>query len=50
MNSQVQRKQIITLALSILLVIGSYLIPLPLSTTTQKTVSSSQPVVGERLQ
>jgi hypothetical protein len=49
MNSQVQRKQIITLALSILLAIGSYWIPLPESTPTQKTVSSSQPVVGERL-
>ncbi len=34
MNFQVQRKQMITLALSLLLAIWSYWIPLPLSTKT----------------
>jgi len=54
MNSQVQRKQIITLVLSMLLAIGSYWIPLPDSAPTQETVSSYQPVMeeglGERVQ
>jgi hypothetical protein len=49
MDFQIQRKQFITLVLSILLAMGSYWIPLPLSTPTQETVSSYQPV-GERIQ
>ena len=49
MNSQIRCKQIITLVLSILLASGTYWIPLPVSTPTQKTVYFSQPVVGEEL-
>jgi len=49
MDFQVQCKQFITLVLSILLAIGSYWIPLPLSTPMQETVSSYQPVVEEGL-
>lgn len=53
MDFQIQRKQFITLVLSILLAMGSYWIPLPLSTPTQETVSSYQPVgegLGGRIQ
>jgi hypothetical protein len=53
MDFQIQRKQFITLVLSILLAMGSYWIPLPFSTPTQETVSSYQPVgerLGERIQ
>ena len=49
MNFQVQSKRMITLALSMLLAIGSYWIPLPVNAPTQETVYSSQSVVGEEL-